>query len=184
MDTKLSWKKGLGLATTVSVVVLVVMGLVYIQQATKQNTLKLTLAQTQNKMAASGAQTYVAQQADIQAKLVSLSQDIAGIKQSFKPDVASIPVVDAVTALAEAHDLTLVEVNSTGKSTKALGTVPTTVQTITLTVDGTIANFYDFVTALGTMYPTGVITTTKVEVGVVAPWTASLTLNVYSYEGD
>jgi len=184
MEFKLSGKKALVPAASLCGVAVAAVGLLYMQQVTRQNTLKTSLAQTEAKLAASGQQVYAAQQQDLNARIAEAAKSVADLEAKFTPNVSSIPVVDTLIARAEQGGLTVVEVDSTGMSTEDLSTLPVSIQNVKLVVTGELENARKFIVGVSAEYPSCSVTGAKAQIGDDGAWRVTITMNIYSYEGD
>lgn len=183
MKLKITKRNAIMLAVVVGVLALGVMALLSIQQLTKQNNLRADIASEKQKLAAFHLDSFAATEADLNAKIADTKSQVSTLEATFRPDVASIPVVDTVARMALDNDLSIGSMTSSGMSDGQLNKLPVTAQKIDISVGGSVSSVYDFINALIERYPSGSLTSVQATQGETQSWTATISLIVYSREG-
>lgn len=181
--TKTSW---LIIIVGVFIIFLVGLGIIRSQQVQEQNALKEKLAVAQSKLQAIQLDQLAYRQEELEQQLSeTISQSKAGRTILSEP-IGSIIISDILFDIAEANNVEITSIVSSGMAQNKLEGVPCLTLPLITEVEGEVTDLVGFVTQLNEDLATGVIQSLQMTIPTTPDRlpSANIELIVYTYQGS
>ncbi len=186
---KLSRRASIFLAVGILVVFGASLGMLYSQETEEQSRLSQELDVIQLRLDKHSPDEFSFQIRELEWRLAQTEVQVNSAKARLRQSVDSIGVTETLFEVAEAHELEMVEISSSGLGSEDLDSGAYSVLLLTAAVEGDLSHLVDFVLEVGRKFPTGVIESVEIAVPAVIGGestqpSATLSLRIYSYQGD
>lgn len=182
--TKTSW---ILLTVGVFIIVFASLGVVLYQRLDQQSHLEDELKLAQQKLNVVQLEPLSQQRAGLEEQLNEIVSESEDAKAVLSQAVTSTAVSDTLFDIAATYDVTITELSSTGLAAEELAGVTCSALPFTGRVEGDLSDIVSFVVRLNNDLTTGVVRSVAINVPPTSNGensTASLTLVIYSYQGD
>jgi len=182
--TKTSW---ILLTVGVFVIVFASLGVVLYQRLNQQSHLEDELKLAQQKLNVVQLEPLSQQRAELEEQLYEIVSESEDAKAALSQTVTSTAVSDRLFDIAATYDVTITELSSTGLAAEELEGVTCSALPFSGRVEGDLSDIVNFVVRLNNDLSTGVVRSVAINVPPTPNGensTASLTLVIYSYQGD
>lgn len=140
------------------------MGMAYTRYDREQSLLNEEIALAQLRLNKYPAQELASQKEDAQSRLAQAESQLSIAKASLHQSIESIEASNVIFDLAEECYVEVTEIQSPGIATHKIGEVELSFLPITVTIEGEVLNFNDFVYKWTQEYPTGVVESVEITV--------------------
>ena len=181
--TKTSW---LIIIIGVFIIFLVGLGVIRSQQVGEQNELNEKLAVAQSKLQAIQPERLSHRQEELEQQLSeTISQSKTGRAILSQP-IGSISISDILFDIAEANNVEVAEISSSGMAQNKLEGVSCLALPLTTRVEGEITDLVGFITQLNEDLATGAIQSLEISIPATADRkpTAKIQMVIYTYQGS
>jgi len=149
---KLSKKSLLVITAGIFIIAVIGLGMVHSQQVQQQNQLNVQLAQLSD------------QQGELEEQLSQATSQFEAVKAMLSQPVGNIAASSILFDFAEAHELEVTEITSSGPVTENLEEVTCSVISLTAKVEGDVHNLVSFVAKLNSHFTTGVVKSVEINI--------------------
>ena len=196
------------LVSGIFVIAVFILGMAYSQYDEQQSRLNDEIASAQLMLKRYPAQQFSSQKEEMESRLAKAETELSIAKASLYQSTESIEATDVIFNLAEAAAVEVTKISSAGLTTEKVEGVQLSVLPISVTVQGDIINFIDYIYKWTQEYRMGRVL--SVEITVVEPVeeeemveveeveeeeeeeieveeeipSATINLLIYNYEGD
>ena len=165
----------------------------YSQQSEEQDRLSMELSAVQILLAKQwdkfAAEDLPARQNELESQLAPVESQLNTAKAGLRQPIESIDITDALFKIAETSEVAIVEISNVAIVEL---TPPSLIEedldepgfsalSLTVKIEGEIANLVDFISELDEQFPTTVHEVTKIN---AAESLATLAVQIFNYEGD
>jgi hypothetical protein len=168
-------------------VVIVSLGLARSQQISAQSQLNDELGIANARVSNLQIAHLREQEQDLRAQLKESQARVEEVKDRLRNEmVLSVEITDEFFEIADACDVEVVSLSTSGLSGEELGDVVCQAVPFSGTVEGSLANIVSFIHRLNNDYSTGVVKSAQISVGENAdsPSSVAVRLIAYTYEGN
>ena len=186
---KLSRKALIFLGVGILVIFGASLGMLNSQETEEQSRLSQELDVIQLRLDTHSPDEFSFQQRELEWRLAQTEVQVNSAKDRLRQSVDSIEVTETLFEVAADNGVEMVEISSPGLSSEDLDSGVYSVLLLTAVVEGDVSHLVDFVLAVGRKFPVGVIESVEIAVPAVmggesAQPSATLSLRIYSYQGD
>lgn len=186
---KLSRKALIFLGVGILVIFGASLGMLYSQETEEQSRLSQELDVIQLRLDTHSPDEFSFQQRELEWRLARTEVQVNSAKDRLRQSVDSIEVTETLFEVAADNGVEMVEISSPGLSSEDLDSGVYSVLLLAAVVEGDVSHLVDFVLAVGRKFPVGVIESVEITVPAVmggesAQPSATLSLRIYSYQGD
>ena len=180
--SKMSW---LMIAVGVFAILLVGLGVVRSQQVSQQNESNEQLALAQSKVQGINLAQLSYRQEELERELSKTDSQSESAKTVLSQQIGSIAISDILFNIAEASDVNIIEINSSGVGSEELAGVTCSVLPLTAKVEGELAALVSYITTLNSNLPTGIVKSVEISIAGTTSNKASANIHlvVYAYRG-
>jgi len=196
------------LVSGIFVIIVAVLGMIYLNQTSQHERLKeeLALAQMRIKNYPAKQAELLSQREELKSRLAEAESQLAVAKDSLNRPVESIEASNAlfqIATIAEACYVNVTDITSPGLEVQTLEGVNLSCLPISVTIEGDLSDINEFIYKWTKEYPTGVVKSVAItvpeppvdeeiaegdqeqeEAEEERKPSATITLFIYSYEGD
>lgn len=186
---KLSKKSWLFITGGVLAITLASLGAICSQQIRQQNQLNEELALTEMKLKRIQLEQLPHQQGELEMRLSQATSQFEAAKAIFSQTRAggSVAASSILFNVAEAYNVEITEISSSGPSSYELEGVPCSMLTLTANVRGELTDIVSFITELNSYLSTSTVQSVEISVPETTDGektTANIRLVVYTYQGS
>ena len=146
----------------VFLLVALVLNTVRWRQMDQGDALSQKLALTQAKMQAIQPEPLSSQKTDLQRQLDEAKTRLDTARSVLSQPVKKTATTDALFATAKASSVEITKMNLSGLADATIEKLPISAMTVSLSIEGDVANLTSFITQLNTIFPTGAIETATI----------------------
>jgi hypothetical protein len=182
--SRISW---ILLAVGIFLIVSVSLGVVLSQRLRQRSHLEEELKLAQQKLAEVQLEPLLTQQVELEENLDEIVSESEEARAVLSQAITSTAVSDSLFAIADTYDVTITELSSTGLAAEELEGVTCSALPFSGQVEGNLSDIVNFVIRLNNDLTTGVVRSVAINIPPTSNGensTASLTLVIYSYQGD
>ena len=161
---KLSKKSLLVITAGIFVIALIGLGMVHYQQVQQHNQLNEELTLAQMKLNGFQLAQLSDQQGELEEQLSQATSQFEAVKAMLSQPVGNIAASSILFDFAEAHELEVTEMTSSGPVTENLEEVTCSVISLTAKVEGDVHNLVSFVAKLNSHFTTGVVKSVEINI--------------------
>jgi len=161
---KLSKKSLLVITAGILVIASIGLGMVHSQQVQQQNQLNEELTLAQMKLNGFQLAQLSDQQGELEEQLSQATSQFEAVKAMLSQPVGNIAASSILFDFAEAHELEVTEITSSGPVTENLEEVTCSVISLTAKVEGDVHNLVSFVAKLNSHFTTGVVKSVEINI--------------------
>lgn len=165
------------------------LGMLHSQETEEQSRLNQELDVSQLRLDKYSPDEFSFQQRELEWQLARTEVQVNSAKDRLRQSVDSIEVTETLFEVAADNGVEMVEISSPGLSSEDLDSGVYSVLLLAAVVEGDVSHLVDFVLAVGRKFPIGVVESVEIAVPAViggesAQPSATLSLRIYSYQGD
>ena len=161
---KLSKKTWLVITSGIFVIALIGLGLLHYQQVQQHNQLNEELTLAQMKLNGFQLAQISDQQRELEDQLSQATSQFEAVKAMLSQPVGNIAASSILFDFAEAHELEVTEMTSSGPVTENLEEVTCSVISLTAKVEGDAHNLVSFIAKLNSHFTTGVVKSVEINI--------------------
>ena len=183
---KLSKTSWLIIIIGVFVILLVGLGIVRSQQVHQQNELNEQLALAQSKIQVIQLEPLSHRQGELEQQFSETDSQSESAKAILSQPIRSITISDLLFNIAEANNVNVTEINSSGLASEELAGVTCTVLPFTARVEGELTDLVSYITRLNSDLATGFVKSVEINVPEANSKdkpSANIQLVIYAYQG-
>ena len=184
---KLGKKSWLFIGLGLFLIAFVGLWLAYSQQADMKSQLKEELAQAKARLSSIQIEQLTDEQGELEQQLEASMRQSESARETLSQPMNSIIISDILFSTAEANSVNITTISSSGASRVDLNGVPCRALSLTVNIEGEVADLIDFITELNGDFAITNVKTVSMEIPYPAgarKSTANIQIGVYTHEGS
>jgi len=172
------------IAIGITVIVYASLLMVYLGQNTEQSQLDQDLSFVQETTAKYSIDELASQKTELESELARLEPAFRVAETRLRQSIDSIDITDTLYELADSNDVDIVKIGSPSLTSKESEGITNSLLSVTMTVEGEVANLLDFILDLTDEFPTSAIESVTIDYTRSDRPFADLNLFLHTYEAE